>query len=84
VRLDPRTVMLRFTTSPANLKLIVNGVTATAPFSRRVIAKSANTVSAPSPQTKGGSWLFSNWSDGGARTHTVIASTAQTITATFR
>jgi glucose/arabinose dehydrogenase len=84
LRLDPRTVMLRFTTSPANLKLIVNGVTATTPFSRRVIAKSANTVSAPSPQTKGGSWLFSTWSDGGAQTHTVIASTAQTITATFR
>jgi hypothetical protein len=67
-----------------NLKLIVNGVSATAPFTRRVIAKSANTVSAPSPQTKGGVWRFSAWSDGGAQTHTVIAAVSRTLNAAFR
>jgi glucose/arabinose dehydrogenase len=84
VRLDPRTVVLRFTTTPANLKLTMNGATATTPFSRRVIAKSAITLSAPSPQTRSGSWLFSAWSDGGAQTHTVIAPVSRTFNATFR
>jgi glucose/arabinose dehydrogenase len=83
VRLNPRTVVLRFTTKPAGLKLVVNGVSSTAPFTRRVIAGSANTVTAPSPQSKAGSWLFSAWSDRGARTHTVIASSAKTLTATY-
>ena len=47
VRLDPRTVQLTFTSSPAGLQLTFNGETATAAFTRTVIEGSANSLSAP-------------------------------------
>ena len=85
-RLDPRTVVLSFQTNPGAMRIVVNGVEATATFSRTVIVGSSNTVTAVSPQTKGGKqYVFSSWSDGGAQTHTVVApATAATYTARFR
>jgi hypothetical protein len=85
LRLDPRTVDLTFATDPSGLQLAVGAASVTAPTTRTVIVGSSNSVSAPSPQALGGaSYTFSSWSDGGARTHNVVApATATTYTATF-
>jgi glucose/arabinose dehydrogenase len=85
LQLDPRTVDLTFATTPSGLQLGVGAASITAPTTRRVIVGSSNSVSAPSPQTFGGaSYTFSFWSDGGARTHNVIApATPRTYTAAF-
>jgi glucose/arabinose dehydrogenase len=84
MRLDPATVELTLRSQPAGLQLTLGGTTATAPFTRRVIKGSANSVSAPSPQTLGGiPRVFTSWSDGGARTHNITATDDATLTATF-
>ena len=89
VRLDPRTVALTFNTSPVPLQLAVNGITATAPFSRTVIVGSNNSISAisPQPQTTSGrttTYTFRSWSDRGAQTHNITApSSASTYKATY-
>jgi glucose/arabinose dehydrogenase/PKD repeat protein len=86
LRLDPRTVVLTFQSSPNGLRLAVNTSTATAPFSRTVIVGSSNSISAPTPQSKGGkTYRSATWSDGGAQTHNITApATATTYTARFR
>jgi hypothetical protein len=86
LRLDPKTVTLSFQTNPGSLKLTFNGAQATATFTRAVIVGSRNSVSAISPQTKGGqTYNFSSWSDGGAQTHDIIApAAAATYTARFQ
>ncbi len=55
-------------------------------FTRTVIVGSTNSVSAVSPQLKGGkTYRFVSWSDGGAQTHTITApTTARTYTARFK
>ncbi|HKA85290.1 MAG TPA: PQQ-dependent sugar dehydrogenase [Acidimicrobiales bacterium] len=85
LRLDPRTVDLTFATTPSGLQLSVGAETLAAPATRTVIVGSSNSVSAPSPQTVGGaSHTFSFWSDGGGRTHNVIApASPTTFTAAF-
>jgi hypothetical protein len=85
-RLDPRTVILTFQTTPGGLRLAVGSSTATATFSRTVIVGSSNSISAVSPQVKGKqTYEFSSWSDGGAQTHTITApATATTYTARFK
>ncbi len=86
VRLDPKTVVLTFQTNPRGFSLTVGGSTAKAPFTRIVIIGSTNSISAPSPQTKGGrTYRFISWSDGGAQTHNLTApTTATTYSARFR
>jgi PKD repeat protein len=89
VRLDPRTVVLTLKTNPAGLKLAnltLNSAAQSTPFSATVVVGSANSVSAPSPQTQARStYYFVSWSDGGAQTHTVTApATPTTYTATYR
>jgi hypothetical protein len=85
VSLQPKTVNLTFNSSPSGLSLTVNSAAATTPFTTTVIQKSANSVSATSPQTLGGtSYSFSSWSDGGAATHNITAPTTDTTyTATY-
>jgi glucose/arabinose dehydrogenase len=86
LRLDPKTVALTFQTNPGGLSLTVGGAGAKAPFTRTVIVGSSNSISAPSPQSKGSkSYSFQSWSDGGAATHNIVApATATTYTAKFR
>ncbi|HET9141725.1 PQQ-dependent sugar dehydrogenase [Actinophytocola sp.] len=86
LRLNPRTVVLTFTSSPNGAQLTVGGISATTPFTRTVIVGSTNTISATSPQTIGGrQYVFKNWSDRGAQTHNVTApATATTYQATFK
>jgi glucose/arabinose dehydrogenase len=89
VRLDPRTVDLTFKTNPGGLRLAnltLNSGAQTTPFVTRVVVGSANSVSAPSPQTVNHStYNFKSWSDGGAQSHTITApATPATYTATYR
>ena len=85
VSLYPQTVDLTFASSPAGLRIGVGSEEATAPFTRTVIVGSNNSVSAPAPQSIGGTWYaFDSWSDGGAASHTIAApATPTTFTATF-
>jgi glucose/arabinose dehydrogenase len=84
VTLQPQTVNLTFTSSPSGLQLVLNGGSAATPFTRTVIARSTNTISAPSPQTlNGNSYAFASWSDGGAQTHVITAVSATTYSATY-
>jgi uncharacterized repeat protein (TIGR01451 family) len=82
VLLNPKTVVLGFESTPAGLQLAVNDSQSAAPFTRTVIVGSVNTVSAPSPQTLGGStYTFFSWSDGGAASHNI---TAPAVATTYR
>ena len=84
VQLNPKTVALSFASTPSGLSITVNAAASTTPFTQTVIAKSSNSISAPTPQTLGGnSYTFSSWSDGGAATHNIVASAATTYTATY-
>lgn len=84
VELRPSTVELTFATSPPGLRLVVDGEEV-APFTRRLIVGATTTVTAPSPQAVGGTpFSYSTWSDGGARSHELIAPGGPTTyTATF-
>lgn len=83
--LYPSTVDLSFATTPAGLDLTVGGTTEAAPFTRRVIVGSTNSLTADSPQVLGGaSYVWTGWSDAGARSHTISAPSAPvTYTATY-
>ncbi len=75
-----------FDTVPSGLELVVNGIPRTTPFSVGFPAATTHTVEAPSPQAplSGVSNGWWSWSDGGARVHTVNATTTdQGMTATF-
>jgi hypothetical protein len=73
-RLDPRTSLLGFQTSPPGLQLTVGSTMNSTPFTRQVIEGSNNTVSAPSPQSLGGmTYTWTGWSDTGAESHNVVA-----------
>ncbi len=86
VALNPKTVDLRFDTSPSGLQLTVGSASQTTPFTRTVIQGSLNTLSAPTPQTLSGTtYAFSSWSDGGAQTHAITApATATSYVANYR
>jgi glucose/arabinose dehydrogenase/PKD repeat protein len=85
LRLDPKTVNLSFATEPPGLQLTVGPSSGVAPFARTVIQGSTVTVSAPSPQTAGGTtYSFGSWSQGGSATQAITApATAATYTAAY-
>ncbi len=86
LRLDPRTVNLTFLTSPAGLQLAVGSATVNTPSTVTVAVGSTNSVSAPTPQTAGGTtYAFSSWSDGGAQSHSIVAPASNaSYTATYQ
>jgi hypothetical protein len=89
LRLNPRTVVLTFKTTPGGLNLtnlVVNEAPRSTPFSVTVVVGSANSVSAPSPQPFNKStYFFTSWSDGGPQSHTITAPALNTTyTATYR
>jgi glucose/arabinose dehydrogenase/PKD repeat protein len=86
VLLQPRTVVFSFRTSPVPLQITFNGTIRKSPYDRTVIVGSQNSISAVSPQKLGSNtYTFVSWSDGGAQTHNVAASTTPvTFTATFQ
>jgi glucose/arabinose dehydrogenase len=83
-RLDPKTVTLTFGASRPGLRLVAGAYAGVAPFTRTVIQGSAVTLSAPSPQ-----WLdttrftYARWSDGGAQTHVITASSSATYNVSY-
>ena len=85
LRLDPRTVDLRFATSPAGLELAAGRDATPTPFTLTAIVGMPITVTAPAQTSGGTSYEFQSWSDAGETTHTIVApATATTYTATFR
>ncbi|HEU4542351.1 MAG TPA: PQQ-dependent sugar dehydrogenase [Jiangellaceae bacterium] len=82
--LNPQTVQLEFATQPSGLTLTVGSTSQATPFSRTVITGSTASISANSPQALNGqTYEFVSWSDDGAQTHTVVANSSTTYTATF-
>jgi hypothetical protein len=70
----PELVNFSLQSTPSGLRLAVNGIDGVTPFTRPAIVGSTNALSAPSPQTLGGtqySWV--SWSDGGQQSHDVTA-----------
>jgi hypothetical protein len=85
VEILPAPVTLTFETDPPGLELAVGSDLEVAPFSRTVIVGSTQSVSAPAPQSLGGTiYGFHSWSDGGSQSHNLVAPSApQTYTAFF-
>ncbi|MBI4547791.1 MAG: putative Ig domain-containing protein, partial [Ignavibacteriae bacterium] len=73
-------------TVPSGRTVIVDGITYTSPSTFIWVANSSHTISADSIQsgTSGTRYVWSSWSDGGTRTHTVAPLVNTTYTATFR
>jgi glucose/arabinose dehydrogenase len=85
VQLDPGTTTLTLESQPSGLSLTAGTTTQTTPFTLTVIEGSTFSVSAPSPQTLDGTnYVFTSWSDGGARSHSVVVSTPVTLIATYQ
>src|SRR5262249_9939864 len=85
IDLQPRTVTAQMVTSPPGLSLVVNdGTPAVAPFTATLIEGATTTLSAPTPQVLNGTTYVSwGWSDGGAKTHNIVANSSGTYTATY-
>ncbi len=74
VLLYPNTVTLSFDTDPTGLSVVVGSKSSAAPFARTVIVGSANSIATAFSQSLGGtSYEFASWSDGGARSHLIVA-----------
>jgi hypothetical protein len=74
------------TTNPSGLQIVVDGTSTTAPQTFLWTSGSSHTLSTPTPQSgsAGTRFNFSQWSNGGSRTQTVIApSSNTTYTASF-
>ena len=83
--IEPKTAPYTFASSPPGATLTVGAAAGVAPFGQTLIVGSTNTVSAVSLQTLAGTPSYwSAWSDGGARSHGVVAAaSATTLTATY-
>ena len=79
------TTPIAVTTNPAGLSLIVDGTTYAAPQSFNWVPGSNHTVNVASPQVGvGARYVFANWSDAGAQSHTIVTpSSTATYTANF-
>ena len=82
--IHPETVTLTVQSSPAGVEISSGWVTDTTPFTMTAIRGSRIGLIAPSGATIGGiPYTWVSWSDGGARSHTITATTSRTLTATF-
>jgi glucose/arabinose dehydrogenase len=84
--LEPNRVALTFTTSPAGLRLAVNGAEITATQTFTSWQGYALNLSTPALQRDraGQWWRFKSWSDGGTANHAITTgAAAATLTATF-
>lgn len=74
VTVNPVTVTNAYESDPPGLEIVVGGVAGTAPFDRPAIVGSTNSLSAPSPQTLGGTQdCWTSWSDGSPQSHDFAA-----------
>ena len=85
VKLDPRSVAMTFASSPTGAALTVSGAGVFAPHAQTFIQGTNFNVTAPdSREVNGAVYQFASWSDGGARSHAVVApTTPTTLTATY-
>lgn len=85
LRINPKTVTLSFTTTPAGLKITFNGTEYTGAFSKTVNVNSANSLSAAAAQALSGTnYNFASWSQGGAASQIFNApAVATTYAATY-
>jgi glucose/arabinose dehydrogenase/PKD repeat protein len=78
-RLDPKTADLTFNSVPSGLSITIGSDTGVTPFTRTVIQKSTQSMSAPSPVTLNSTeYTFGSWNNGGAATKVITAPTANT------
>jgi hypothetical protein len=84
-RVDYRTANVTLAADTAGASLTLAGETAPAPFTRPLPQGGTVTVSAPATVSNAsGTFAFSSWSDGGARTHDIVVpTTAGTLTARY-
>jgi len=68
----PAAVNLTFTTAPTGLGITINGQSFTGPSTITSWQGWALNVSAPDQVLGGRSYRFQRWSDGGARSHTIL------------
>jgi PKD repeat protein len=84
----PNLTTITVAANPAGvgLQLSIDQMLGAAPQSKPSVVNFPRTITAPSPQTLGGStWAFVSWSDGGAAQHTLAApSAATTYTANYQ
>ena len=74
IRLDPKSVDLTFATRRSGSRLTAGGDAGQGPFTRTFIVGSHVIVSAPPTQRRQGvTYRFRGWSDGGRRSHDVVA-----------
>jgi glucose/arabinose dehydrogenase len=84
VSLEPKTVSLSFGSIPRGLRVVAGPSGHPAPFTRTVINGSKVSVDAPSIQTHGGArYRFASWSDGGARSHVITATSSRSLVARY-
>jgi glucose/arabinose dehydrogenase len=84
IEIDPRAVHLEIRSQPAGVTLTAGPLTEPAPFSLVAIEGSVTTLSAPVSTRSGGTdHAFAGWSDGGARTHTIVANRSGIYTARY-
>jgi glucose/arabinose dehydrogenase len=83
-RLDPAVVRLTVASSPGTASIAVGSESITTPVTIEMIKGSDIVVSAASPQQIGSySYVFQRWSDGGARSHSIVVGNDMTIVAQF-
>jgi glucose/arabinose dehydrogenase len=82
----PRTSRVTLAASPAGLGLTLDGAPVPTPYTFTGVVGMVRTIEAPSPQTLGSTkYMFQSWSDGGAKTHTIVTPvTDTTFTATYK
>jgi glucose/arabinose dehydrogenase len=88
IELQPKTVVLSFTSNPSQAMLTVGGTQQRTPFTRTVIAGSTNSISANSPQNVPPlnlKYAYTSWAHGGAMTQNIVApATPTTYRANYR
>jgi glucose/arabinose dehydrogenase len=85
VQIDPKPVTMTFATNPPGGAMTVAGAEVLSGHSQTFIVGHSLNVAVPETRTYNGStYVFSSWSDGGARSHAVVApASAATLTANY-
>ncbi len=85
VEVYPRLIEVGVASDPAGIPLSIDGIALGQPFRTTTMAGGTVTVSAPSSAQVGGQeFVFSSWSDGGARVHEVTSDESIDLVAHFQ
>jgi glucose/arabinose dehydrogenase len=84
IALKPKTALLQLASDPPGVSLTAGNASAAAPFALTVIKGDNVTLAAPQTAVVGGvTYDFKEWSGGGARVHSVIATGPETYEAIY-